>query len=224
MFQNQKAKVRSHPSKLRINTLYQSRIFSYLGLVVKHFNMATARAKSRKRKLKDVEVPFAVGFHPPTPKQSINAIGISPLPIHFEPGPENAFFQMISQPCSIDDWLAQYKEEGQSYKNFLRICPWISGRKVKYMKQKFVSDGKNIKERYPDGKIYLQPLGEFDSDSSPSVDDLRSYAKRFYSLSVVILPPVKLKLPTKKGWLLRGSGLCRVGGELNQSPKKSLSI
>ena len=102
----------------------------------------------------------------------------------------------------MDDWLAQYNEEGQTFKNFFRTCPWISGRKVKYTKQTFTPEGKNIKERYPEGKIYILPIGDFDqsgSDCNPSIDDLKDYTERFYSLTVVVLPAVKLKLPSKKG-------------------------
>lgn len=164
--------------------------------------MADTGRRTRKRKIQDSGVSFAAGFRLPTPKQSRNAIGLSTIPNILEPGPENAHFQRIPQPESIDDWLAQYNEEGQSFKSYLRTCPWISGRKVKYTKQTFNPEGKNLKDRYPDGKIYILPLGDFDqsgSDCNPSIDDLADYTERFYSLPVVVLPAVKLKLPTKKG-------------------------
>lgn len=164
--------------------------------------MAATGRRTRKRKAQDSGVSFATGFRLPTLKQSRNAIGLSKIPKIFEPGPENAYFQRIPHPNSVDDWLAQYNEEGQSFKNFLRTCPWISGRKVKYTKQSFIPKGKNLKERYPDGKIYILPIGNFDqtvSDCHPCIDDLADYTERFYSLSVVVLPTVKLKLPSKKG-------------------------
>lgn len=164
--------------------------------------MAATGRRTRKRKIQDSGVSFAAGFRLPTPKQSRNAIGLSEIPTILEPGPENAHFQRIPQPDSVDDWLAQYNEEGQSFKSFLRSCPWISGRKVKYTKQNFIPEGKNLKDRYPDGKIYILPLGDFDqsgTDCNPSIDDLADYTERFYSLPVVVLPAVKLKLPTKKG-------------------------
>ena len=163
--------------------------------------MAAAGSRTRKRKIKDSGL-FAAGFRLPTPKQSRNAIGLSKIPNVFEPGPENAYFQRIPQPDSVDDWLAQYKEEGQSFKSYLRLCPWISGRKVKYTKQTFIPEGKNLRERYPDGKIYILPLGDFDqsdSDGNPSIEDLADYTRRFYSLPVIVLPAVKLKFPAKKG-------------------------
>lgn len=164
--------------------------------------MAATGRRTRKRKPQDSGVSFATGFRLPTLKQSRNAIGLSKIPKIFEPGPENAYFQRIPHPNSVDDWLAQYNEEGQSFKNFLRTCPWISGRKVKYTKQSFIPKGKNLKERYPDGKIYILPIGNFDqtvSDCHPCIDDLADYTERFYSLPVVVLPTVKLKQPSKKG-------------------------
>ena len=164
--------------------------------------MAATGRRTRKRKPQDSEVSLAAGFRLPTLKQSRNAIGLSTIPKNFEPGPENAYFQRIPHPNSVDDWLAQYNEEGQTFKNFSRNCPWISGRKVKYTKQTFTPEGKNIKERYPDGKIYILPIGDFDqnvSDCNPCIDDLTDYTERFYSLPVVVLPAVKLKLPSKKG-------------------------
>lgn len=96
--------------------------------------MSAAR-RTRKRKQSESEVPFAAGFRLPTLKQSRNAIGLSKIPKIYDPGPESAYFRRIPQPLSEDDWLAQYNEEGQSFKNFLRTCPWISGRKVKYTRQ-----------------------------------------------------------------------------------------
>lgn len=164
--------------------------------------MAATQRRTRKRKPQNPGVSFAAGFRLPTLKQSRNAIGLSKIPKLFEPGPENAHFQRIPHPNSVDDWLAQYNEEGQTCKNFFRTCPWISGRKVKYTKQTFNPKGKNIKERYPDGKIYILPIGDFDqsvSDCNPCIDDLTDYTERFYSLPVVVLPTVKLKLPSKKG-------------------------
>ena len=166
------------------------------------FNMAATGRRTRKRKPQDSGMSFAAGFRLPTLKQSKNAIGLSKIPKIFEPGPENAYFQRIPHPNSVDDWLAQYNEEGQTFKNFFRTCPWISGRKVKYTKQTFAPEGKNIKERYPDGKIYILPIGDFDesvSNCNPCIDDLTDYTERFYSLPVVVLPTVKLKLPSKKG-------------------------
>ena len=181
---------------------------------------ATAQrtGKRGKRKLQDTGISFAPGFKLPTPKQRRTAIGVSPIPNILEPGPENIYFKEIPQPSCQDDWLAQYNEEGQSFKRFLRTCPWISGRKVKYIKQTFIPEGKNLKERYPDGKIYIQPLGDFGQNSSvctPSIDDLAEYTERFYALPVVVLPVVKIKIPKKEGKQLHSKFLhCTVNSRL----------
>ena len=173
------------------------------GLVTKFIKMAAlARKTSRKRKRQRTEISFAPGFHLPTPKQSRNAVGLSSIPKLFEPGPENVYFTKVPHPTCQDDWLAQYNEEGQSFKNFVRTCPWISGRKVKFVRQNFIPEGRNLKERYPNGKIYIQPLGDFNqssSDCSPCIDDLADFTQRFYGLPVVILPVVSIKLPESKG-------------------------
>lgn len=164
--------------------------------------MAAKARRKGKRKLQDIGISFASGFQLPTPKQRRTAIGVSAIPNSLDPGPENIYFQEIPQPSCEDDWLAQYNEEGQSFKSFLRTCPWISGRKVKYIKQKFIPEGKNLKERYPDGKIYVQPLGDLDQNSSdccPSIYDLADYTERFYALPVVVLPVVRIKIPKKEG-------------------------
>lgn len=170
--------------------------------------MAARRRKRRKIEDNETGVPFACGFHRPTPKQSRKAIGLFPIPTNFEPGPESLHFREIPSPKCKDDWLAQYKEEGQSFKCFLKTNPWISGRRVKHTKQKFIPDGKDLKERYPDGKIYVQPLGDFyhssNSDCSPCLSDLADYTERFYALPVVVLPEMKLKIPKKKGNCARG--------------------
>lgn len=166
------------------------------------FKMAAKARRTRKRKLQETGVSFAPGFHLPTSKQSRDAIGLSLMTKNFEPGPVNVHFQEIPQPSCEDDWLAQYNEEGQSFKSFMRTCPWISGRKVKQTKQRFIPEGNNLKERYPDGKIYIQPLGDFDqsdSDCCPAMVDLAEYTACFYVLPVVVLPAVKLKIPKKEG-------------------------
>ncbi|XP_068701682.1 archaemetzincin-2-like isoform X2 [Montipora foliosa] len=184
---------------------------------------ALARKTSRKRKRQRTEISFAPGFHLPTPKQSRNAVGLSPIPKLFEPGPENVYFTKVPHPTCQDDWLAQYDEEGQSFKNFVRTCPWISGRKVKFVRQNFIPEGRNLKERYPNGKIYIEPLGDFNqssSDCSPCIDDLADFTQRFYGLPVVILPVVSIKLPESKG----GVVMCEKDLSVKAGARKSSRV
>ena len=138
-------------------------------------------------------VPYVKGFRPPTLRQQSEVLGSiwKATPAEYDNGQD--FFESIPRCTSIDDWLAQYNEEGQTYHEFLFQTPWLSRRKLPYMKQAFNSGGTNLPEKYPDGKIYILPLGDFDSDSSPQFDALIEYAtKLFFCLPVSKLPGVKL--------------------------------
>lgn len=163
--------------------------------------MASRSRKQRKRKHSETSIPFASGFRRPTEKQSERAAGLTESEKalrEYQISEENIFFQPIPSPTSIDDWLAQYPEEGQNFKSFLSTCPWLSSRKSSDYKAKFNPEGKTIQEKYPDGKIFLQPLGDFDS-SSPNIEELAKYAEDFYDIPVVVLPKVCLELPKEKG-------------------------
>ncbi|KAK3592952.1 hypothetical protein CHS0354_036811 [Potamilus streckersoni] len=142
-------------------------------------------------------VPFATGFKPPTRCQSRLAIGCEPMMKDFDPGAECShgfeYFKTIPRPTDIDDWLAQYNEEGQTYKQFLNECPWLSSRKRKYMSQTFVFSGKTLPQKYPDGKVYIVPLGEFQSEDPKFFDHLIEYTSIFLGLPVVPLPVIQLR-------------------------------
>lgn len=64
-------------------------------------------------------VPYANGFHLPSQKEKLYAIGFKGKQLpkeysdHFDE--KKQFFKPIPPPTSIDDWLAQYVEEEQSY-------------------------------------------------------------------------------------------------------------
>ena len=148
---------------------------------------------SRRGRSKQSEssIPFAVGFRRPTSEDCIKATGFTGTPPQeYQVGDD--FFCPIPAPTSIDDWLAQYKETGQSYQCFFRENPWFSQRKRKFIRQTFIGKGKDIREKYPDGKIYLLPLGDFSDDISPSFDRLVEYSSKFFNIPVVTLPTVQL--------------------------------
>lgn len=151
--------------------------------------------KTRKR-LKASAVPYARGFRPPTTQQKSRAVSSrrdEKVEKAFQNG--GVFFSPIPQPSSIDDWLAQYNEEGQSYSKFLGECPWLSSRKVKYCRMTFRSAGDTLPKKYPEGKIYLLPLGGFDEDAhAPEFSHLADYASRFFEQRVEILPAVELRV------------------------------
>ena len=160
------------------------------------------KTKSARRSKEEVApVPYARGFKPPTVKQSEDAIMTkrktstpAVLPTHLQP--TGGHFGAIRPPLCQDDWLAQYNEEGQDYSQFIHECPWMSSRKWKIGGgQRFNSKGLNIKEKYPDGKIYLLQLGDFDKEERiyPSFQELLKYVEIFYDLPVNEMKGVELQ-------------------------------
>ena len=152
----------------------------------------------RRAKNKSAEpvVPFVRGFKPPAAAEVKRALGkvdddaVTP----FMEDVREPFFRPLPQPTCQDDWLAQYNEEGQTFAEFLDINPWLSQRRRKYLKQTFNKSGTNIVEKYPEGKIYLLPLGSFDDSQSCRFDDLVEYTQTFFgSIPVVQLNPVNLE-------------------------------
>lgn len=154
--------------------------------------------KVKKTKCNSRYVPYASGFKPPNKQIQTQAIGFDGIiPIEYTVSSDESditFFKPIPQPTSIDDWLAQYDEDGQTYKQFLLECPWLSTRKRKSVKQKFVSKGKNILEKYPDGKIYIVPVGEFDSYHYFYFDELAKFAELYLGIPVCTLPGIDIEI------------------------------
>lgn len=77
------------------------------------------------------------------------------------------------KPPRPGDWLAEHRERGQTYEEFV-----------------------NARHHRPEGarrKIYLQALGPFAPDRSPSMESLREYAEAFFAGEVVVLPPLALE-------------------------------
>ena len=154
---------------------------------------------------KSMPIPYARGFHPRSSKESLKAIGCG-TPSR-ELVPSSDLFPAIPAPTSIDDWLAQYNETGQTYKQFLDDCPWLSSRKWKYMKQRFVPSGSTILEKYPDGVICLLPIGSFGEITAPSILDLAEYVRLFFCLPVQVLSGVELRHEDDKVfWIDPASG------------------
>ena len=151
-------------------------------------------------------VPYASGFRPKTPKARLNAMCIHQEKVDElgkEYQPSEGFFSKVPTCTSVDDWLAQYNEEGQSYSQFLLECPWLSNRKRKYIKQTFVPSGRNLPQKYPSGVIYILPLGRFgdsvDATScSPDISAIVDYTERFLCLPVKQLPAVSVEANGKE--------------------------
>lgn len=90
------------------------------------------------------------------------------------------FFDPIPKPGS-SDWLANHPEEGQTFDQFVRSEPNRPDRKR--------------------GVLYFQPLGRFDPETSPSLDQLRQFASAFFMMEVKLLEPIdvaKANITTRK--------------------------
>lgn len=77
-------------------------------------------------------------------------------------------FERLPPPGPFE-WLALYPERGQTFEEFVRARP------------------KPLSVRR---KIYLQPIGAFPPEDSPSLLDLQRFATAFFGLDVKLLPPV----------------------------------
>lgn len=117
---------------------------------------------------------FAMNFKVPGKEERIEAIGpISglrdKLKRTFTP---NDDFEPVPVP-SPGDWLYEHHEEGQTFNDFVNSNP-----------------NKPNENR---NRIYLQPLGNFPKESSPSVERLKNYTGTFFSLEVEVLPHLNIK-------------------------------
>jgi archaemetzincin len=112
-------------------------------------------------------------FTPPDEKQRRRAIGSTAgLPARLQRAFDPAdHFEPIPAP-GRSDWLANHAEPGQTFEQFRRE-----------------------RANRPDQtrrKLYLQPLGAFPADTSPSLDQLKQFAEAFFALPVELRPAVDL--------------------------------
>jgi archaemetzincin len=115
-----------------------------------------------------------MAFQPPSPEVKRAAVGklvgLSPvLGRVFSADAQE--FEPIPSP-GPHDWLAVHHESGQTFNEFKASDPNrpIESRRI----------------------IYLQPLGEFVAERSPSIDKLREFAAAFFSMEVKALPALSL--------------------------------
>ena len=118
-------------------------------------------------------VSSSVGFEPPGPQQRREAIGPTralPVALQRAFAPDESF-----QPVPVpgpSDWLAVHQEAGQTFEQFERSY----------------SNRPDARRRI----IYLQPLGAFPKEQSPSLEKLREYAAAFFQMEVKSLAPVSV--------------------------------
>ena len=115
-----------------------------------------------------------MAFTPPNEKTIRDAIGdLSGLPVVLRQAfaPDRHSFDSIPKP-GPNDWLAVHQEPGQTFDEFKASQPNrpTQSRRV----------------------IYLQLLGDFAPERSPSIDKLREFARAFFSMEVKALSPIKI--------------------------------
>ncbi|XP_005108533.1 archaemetzincin-2 [Aplysia californica] len=154
------------------------------------------KVPSSRQKARTPAIPYAKGFHPPSSKEQAEAIGFTLKNVPSEYSDvsekEQKFFCSVPQPKSEDDWLAQYVEEGQSFRDYKQENPWFSRRKQKYLTQRFVPSGNTICEKYPEGKIYIAKVGDF-NQSDVKFQDLLDYVQRFLCMPVAVLEGITIE-------------------------------
>ena len=109
-----------------------------------------------------------MAFRPPGQSERLKAIGsLEGLPQNlkkaFDPGSD---FESIPSPRP-GDWLSEHKETGQTFEDF---------RKERWNRPDSTRN-----------RIYLQPFGEFEKETSPPLDRLADYAKVFFAMDAKIL-------------------------------------
>jgi archaemetzincin len=118
---------------------------------------------------------LSMAFEPPTPEITRSAVGdLSGLSAVLQKAfaPDDAAFEPIPAPRP-NDWLAVHEEPGQTFPEFTASQPnWPS------------------QDRHV---IYLQPLGSFAPEWSPSLDKLREFAAAFFAMEVKVLPPLAIE-------------------------------
>lgn len=114
-----------------------------------------------------------MAFEPPGVQQRLEAIGpTNGLPVvlqrAFTPGDS---FRPIPVP-GPNDWLGAHPEPGQTFEQFRRSHP--------------------IRPDAERRILYLQPLGLFSEQQSPSLEKLRQYAAAFFQIEVKVLAAVSI--------------------------------
>jgi len=114
-----------------------------------------------------------MAFEPPNNKEILLAIGsTNDLPASLQRALSVDDFEPIPSPRP-GDWLAEHYESGQTFDEFIRL-------------------DRNIPDEIRN-VIYLQPVGQFRQDQSPSLDLLKQYAAAYFLMNVEILPAADLR-------------------------------
>lgn len=112
-------------------------------------------------------IPFVQGFRVPTQIDIDRALGD-------ESNYSDEFrqsFDSLPQPTSDLDWLANYRERGQTYADYLDECPLLDEKNTVTQKT-----------------IYLTLFDNDDRLSILDINQLIDYTQRFFQIQVKLLP------------------------------------
>jgi archaemetzincin len=116
---------------------------------------------------------MSMAFEPPNNKEILAAIGsTNDLPDKLRRALSIDYFEPLPSPRP-GDWLAEHYESGQTFNEFIR-----SDRNIP-------DEIRNV--------IYLQPIGQFRQDLSPSLNLLRKYAAAYFLMKTETLPAADLR-------------------------------
>jgi archaemetzincin len=114
-----------------------------------------------------------MAFEPPTNKETLSTIGsTNELPGSLQRALSIDDFEPMPFP-GPNDWLAEHQEIGQAFDEFIQ------------------SDHNSPNEIRK--VIYLQPIGQFRQDQSPSLELLREYAAAYFMMDIKILPTIDIR-------------------------------
>jgi len=116
-----------------------------------------------------------MAFAPPgqqTIRDAIGDLNVLPVPLQRALSPDGDSFDPIPKP-GPNDWLAVHNESGQTFEEFKRSQP---NRPTQTQRI-----------------IYLQPLGDFPPERSPSIDKLQEFAAAFFAIEVKTLPTIPIQ-------------------------------
>ena len=157
--------------------------------------------KRRGADKRNKKVAFVRGFKKPSIK-----IILAALDEHNADALEG--FPRLPHPSHPSDWLAGYKEEGQTVASFLSTCPWMGNRKAPRYKGQFEGGKGSLNQRYPDGTLYLVELKGAEDNQQGLLDlpQLANFCSAYIGLPVSILDPLCLE-EKSSGPVLQGRRL-----------------
>ena len=175
------------------------------------------------RSTKVLRVPWARGFRPPTAATIRAAMVGGDVEVkQVEELEELEEHPALPPPQQAEDWLAQYKEEGQTVASFLSTCPWVGRRRCPRYRGEFQGGPGALGARYPGAGVSLV---EVVGGGGPRLDmaQLAAYCAAFLQVPVRRAPALLLEERAGGTPRLAGRALhCRRHGRRRQLATDSL--